>query len=575
MAYKPESKRKRLEILRGQLDNERQSIIPVWRDINDFILPASGRFFLSDTNKYSRRNLSIINSSGQMAANTCHAGMMSGITSPARPWLRVASPDPDLNEFGRVKDWNAIVSERMMSVFFKSNLYQTLPYRELAGFGTAPMSVEFNQDKVIHCSSYPPGSYYLAKDEFGMVNVFYREWEMTVRNIVHRFGRKDANGNYDWSNFSTMVKQCYERGQYETYVTIAHCISPNEDYMYGSPFSRHKKFASCYYERGVSSKAGNRNYMQGDDDDKYLEESGYDYFPVCVPRWYTTGEDVYATDCPGMTAIGDVKQLQHSEQKYGKGLDKMVDPTMVMPTSMANQKTTMLPGGIMYADIREGSQKIMPAHEVNLRIDHLDAKMSKIEQRISRAFYEDLFLMLAQSDRREITAREIDERHEEKLLALGPVLERLNQDLLNPLVDITFNNMMRLGMLPPPPEEIQGQQLKIEYISIMAQAQKMIGVNVDERFLNNILTILPVKPDAADKVDFDQYIDVHGERLSVAPGIIRSDEAVADLRAQRAQAEAQAAAMQNAPQMARTAKDLSETDLEKESALKAMMNGQQ
>ncbi len=569
---KTESKRKRLEILRGQLDLERQSIIPVWKDINDFILPAAGRFFLSDVNKYSRRNLSIINSSGQMAANTTHAGMMSGVTSPARPWFRLASPDPDLNEFSKVKDWNSTVADRMVAVFLKSNLYQTLPYRELSGFGTSPMGVQFNQDSVIHCSAYPPGSYFLGKDEFGMVNVFYREWNMSVRNIVSKFGKKNAKGEYDWSNFSNLVKQCYERGQYETYVTIAHVISPNEDYIPGNPFPRFKKFSACVYERGVSGKTGNRDYMDGLDDDKYLEESGFDFFPILAPRWYTTGEDVYATDCPGMTAIGDVKQLQHSELKYGKALDKMVDPTMVMPTSMANQKTTMLPGGVMFADIREGQQKIQPAHEVNLRIDHLDAKMDKIQSRISRAFYEDLFLMLAQSDRREITAREIDERHEEKLLALGPVLERLNQDLLNPLIDITFQHMMKLGMIPEPPEELQGQTLKVEYISIMAQAQKMLGVSVQERFMTMMLGIAPIKPDAMDKVDFDQYIDVYGDNLSVAPGVIRSDDDVVVLREQRAKAAQQEQMMAAAPQMADAAKKLSETDLTKDSALKALTN---
>lgn len=115
----------------------------------------------------------------------------------------------------------------------------------------------------------------------------------------------------------------------------------------------------------------------------------------------------------------------------------------------------------------------------NLRIDHLDAKMSKIEYRISRAFYEDLFLMIQNmKDRSQITAREIDERHEEKLLALGPVLERLNSDLLDQLIEITFAIMVKQNLIPPAPEELQGVPLKIEYVSVMAQAQKMIGVQV-------------------------------------------------------------------------------------------------
>lgn len=571
---KYESKRARFEILRGQLHTERASYIPTWQDVNDFILPASGKFFVSDVNRGGRRDLDIINNTATMAANTCHAGMMSGITSPARPWFRLGAPDPDLNEYSPVKDWCDIVGQRMNNVFLKSNLYKTLPYRDLAGFGTAPFSVEENIDNVIHTAAYPIGSFYIAKDEFGRVNVFMREWMMSIRNIIRMFGRRDANGDYDWSNFSSFVKNAYERGQYETYISIVHVICPNEDYIPGSPFNKQKKFQSCYYERGFNSGGSNRNYMQQADDDKYLRESGFDYFPILSPRWRVSGEDVYANDYPGVVCLGDVKQLQHSEMKFGKALDKMVDPTMVYPTSLQNQHTSQMPGGVIFADLREGMQGVRSAYDVNLRIDQLDAKMQRIEQRISRGFYEDLFLMLANNDRRQITAREIDERHEEKLLALGPVLEQLNQDMLDPLIDIAFNIMLKKGMVPTPPEELQGSPLKIEYISIMQQAQKMIGVNTQERFMNSIIAIAGAKPDVWDKVDTDQYIDTYGDGLSVPRGVIRSDEATAEIRAQQQQQIAQQQAAQNLPGIAGAARDLSQADIgDGQNALSKLVNG--
>lgn len=563
-----ESKRTRLEILRNQLSLERTSFIPQYRDVNDFIVPYRGRFFIEDVNRGDRRNLNIINSKGTFAANTLASGMMAGVTSPARPWFKLGAADQELNEFGSVKTWLDTVTTRMNNVFLKSNLYKTLPncHRDNGTFGTAPISIEENFDKVIFTKSYPVGSYHIAVDQYGKVNTWLREYSMTVRNVVEMFGVKTADGKYDWSKFSTTVRQAYERGQYQSWIQIVHVIYPNDDYDHMSPFAKHKKFASCYYERGYIGGSG-RNYMDGPDDNKYLRESGYDYFPILCPRWMTTGEDAYGTECPGFVAIGDIKQLQHGEKVHGKALDKMVDPALVAPVSLQNSRVSILSGDITFVNERDGGQGLRAAHEVNLRIDHLDAKMDKIEARISRAFYEDLFLMLAQSDRRQITATEIDERKEEKLLALGPVLEQLNDDLLDPMIDIVFDIMVKRKMIPPPPAELQGMPLRVEYISMMAQAQKMIGIGTHERFMNSMLAIAAAKPDAWDKVDVDQYIDRYADNLSVANGVVRTDDDTAAIRAQRAQAQQKQQALEHAPAMAAAAKDLSQADLSGDSAL--------
>ncbi len=147
---------------------------------------------------------------------------------------------------------------------------------------------------------------------------------------------------------------------------------------------------------------------------------------------------------------------------------------------------------------------------------------------------------MANSDRRNITATEIEERHEEKLLALGPVLEQLNQDLLDPLIDNTFAFMAQQGLIQPPPEEVQGAGLKVEYISVMAQAQKLVGLSGLERFAGFTMNMAQANPQVLQKLDFDQMIDMYGDMTSVPPSVIRSDEEVEQIR----QAEAQAAQMQ-------------------------------
>lgn len=569
-----ETKRQQFQILKAQLDAEQSSFLSHWRDLADFIFPRRPRFTVSDVNKGDRRNQKIYDSTATLAARTLRSGMMSGVTSPARPWFRLTTPDPDLAEYGSVKEWLHHVSQNMSTAFLKSNLYNCLPitYGDMGAFATGCMSIEEDFQDIVRFYPFPIGSYKIANNEKMKVDVFMRDFRMTVRQLINKFGPMEMNSReIDWSRFSEQVKQFWDRGEYETWIDVTHVIKPNPDYDPKKIQSKFKKYLSCYYEQGYSGGNGSGAELLPQDFDRYLSEKGYDMFPILAPRWEVTGEDVYGTECPGMTALGDIKQLQVQEKRIAQAIEKMVNPPMTGPTSLRNSKASILPADITYVDIREGQQGFRPAHEVNFRVSELEGKQAQIRQRISRAFYEDLFLMLANSDRREITAREIEERHEEKLLALGPVLEQLNQDLLDPLIDNTFNIMLRQNRLPPPPKEIQGMDLKVEYISVMAQAQKVVGIGGVERFASFVGSIAAANPEVMDKVDMDQMVDVYGDLTSVPPSIVRTDEMVAGIRQNRANAQKQAKAAELIQQGAGAAKDLSQSNLSEDNALGALL----
>lgn len=540
------TKRQEFEILRASLNSERSSFISHYRDLADYILPRRPQFTVTDTNRGDRRNQKIVNSTATLSARTTRSGMMSGITNPSRPWFRLTTADPDLAEISAVKVWLHVVSDRMTTVFLRSNLYNILPviYGDLSVFATAAMGVEEDlSGDVMRFNAFPIGSYYIANNDKLEVRTFFREFRLTVRQIVEKF---------EWDNISSHVQNYYNRKQLDTWVDVCHVITTNIDYDPKKIDS--KQYASVYYETG--GQGSSANYMGKED--KLLKESGYSYFPVLCPRWETTGEDVYGTECPGMVALGDVKALQLMEKRYAQALEKKINPPMIAPSFMKSNKVTILPSDITYVDEREGMKGFRPAHEVNLNLTELDAKILSHEERIRRCFFEDLFLMLANTDRREITAREIDERHEEKLLALGPVLEQLNQDLLDPLIDITFTIMNNQGLIPEAPPELQGQPLKVEYISLMAQAQKLVGVGGVEKFAGFVGSLMAAtqNPDILDKVDYDQMIDVYGELSGINPSIVRSDDAVAEIRGQRQKAMAAKAKMEAMANMATMAKDL-------------------
>lgn len=564
------TKRQRLELLRSQLEGERTSFISHWRNLNDYILPRRGRFFVQDTNKGERRNLNIIDSTGTMAARTLRSGMMSGVTSPARPWFRLTTPDPDLAEFDTVKSWLHDTSQRMSTVFLRSNLYNVLPiiYGDIGVFATGAMFMEedFTGD-VVRFYPFPVGSYMISSNDKLRVDTFIREFRMTVRQIVERFVRTD-DGKMNWDVVSSHVKFLFDGNQTEAWIDVVHVVMPNQDYNPNMVEAKFKKYVSVYYERGSSSASGTGIYFSGaGGSDKILSESGYDFFPAMCPRWETTGEDTYGTDCPGMVALGDIKQLQTGERRSLEAIEKMVRPPMVGPTALRNAKASILPGDITYLDEREGLRGFRAAHDINFNIQAVEGKQEQVRQRIRKAFFEDLFLMLAASDRRQITAREIDERHEEKLLALGPVLEQLNQDLLDPLIDNTFSIMLRQGLLKDPPEELMGMELKVEYISIMAQAQKLAGLAGIERFTQYASGVAAVNPEALDKINVDQLIDIYGDITSIPPGVIRTDEEAAGARQARAEAQQAAQRMEAANQASGAVKNLSQASMGDDSAL--------
>ena len=575
--FRPQTKRQMLELMRSELDNERQSWINHWRDLSDYVLPRRGRFQITDQNRGERRSQKIIDTTASLAARTLRSGMMSGITSPARPWFRLTVPDANLSEIMEVKDWLHEVTTRMNAAFLRCNLYNTLPvvYGDLGNFGTSPMLVEEEfTGKVIRTTVFPIGSYMIGADEYGTVNVFVREYRMTVRQIVNRFGYEESGipgvGEPDWTKFSETVKRLWLNGQREQWIDVIHVIYPNDKFNPRRMESKYKKFSSDYYERGCSGQAS--PYLSaGVDDDRYLRESGHDLFPVLCPRWEVAAGDTYASNCPGMTALGDIRQLQLGEKRVMQAVEKTINPPMVGPHALRATRVSILPGDVTFLDEPDGSKGFRPAHETRFPINDMEMKQGQVRHRISRAYYEDLFLMLAESDRREITAREVDERHEEKLQALGPVLEGMNQDLLDPLIDITFYFMNRQGLIPPPPEEIQGMDLRVEYVSVMAQAQKLVGIAGIERFAGFVQGVAAIDPQILDKVDRDQLVDEYGERTGIPPRIIVPDEEVAAIRAQRQQQQEQMVQAEQLKAGAKAAKDLSGAEMEKDSALTRLL----
>jgi hypothetical protein len=535
----------------GQLKAERASWMAHWKEISDYLLPRSGRFFIQDRDKGWRRHNNIYDSTGTRSLRVLAAGMMSGMTSPARPWFRLTTANPELDDQGEVKMWLAQCQKVMLDIFARSNTYRALHsmYEEIAAFGTGASIILPDYQNVIHHYPLTTGEYCIATNYRGEVDTLYREFQKTVHELVAEFG---------YENCSNSTKSLYDRGSLDQWVTIVHAIEPRSDRDHTKSDSMNMAWKSCYFELN-----GERS--------KYLRESGFSKFPAVVPRWATVGGDIYGNS-PGMEALGDIKQLQHEQLRKAQAIDFKTKPPLQVPTSMKNRDIEALPGGISFVDMGSPSAGIKTAFEVNLDLSHLLADIGDVRERIRGSFYADLFLMLANQTEARMTATEVAERHEEKLLMLGPVLERLQNELLDPLIDITFDRMIEAGIVPPPPESIQGINLNVEYVSMLAQAQRAVGTNSIDRFVGTLGQVAQYKPEVLDKLDTDKWADSYADMLGVDPELIVQKEQVDQIRLQRAQAQAKQAQMDQLNQASQTAKNLGQTPTTGQNAMTDVIN---
>lgn len=526
---------KRWEALKA----ERSSWMPHWKEISEVLLPRSGRFLVTDNNRGDKRHRAILDNSATRALRTLSGGMMAGMTSPARPWFRLTTKVPTLDESYEVKKWMSDVTTLMQLIFNRSNVYRTLQmaYEELGAFGTTSGIMLDDYENVIHCMPLTIGEYAIATGSRGYVNTNYREFRMTVAALVEEFGLE---------NVSRSAKALYERGEYDEWVTVINAIEPRRDRDMRLKDAKNMPYRSVYFE-------------PGNDKDKLLRETGFHNFPVLSARWSVSGGDIYGTG-PGMEALGDMRQLQQQQLYKAKAIAQQADPTIAVPSDLRNQEGNLVPGGVIYLDSPMQVQGVRAAYEVPIRLDALLMDIQDVRARIDQAFYKDIFMMIAGSQNSRMTATEIAERHEEKMLMLGPVLERLNAELLDPLITMTFDRMVAANLLPPIPDELQGVELNVDYTSILAQAQRAISTNAIDRFTQNLGVLAAIKPDVIDKFDSDYWADYYSDALGIDPRLVVSGEQVAVIRQQRAEQQQAAQQMAMAQEASQVVKNMGGAD---------------
>lgn len=569
-----ETKRERFDKRFTQLKALREPILPEWRELAENFFPRTLPWLLDQGKQVprNRRNTKIINSRTRIALRTLQRGMTAGVASPSRPWFRLRHPDRELSEYQPVKLWLQDAVEVIEDMCARSNFYNALgmTFLDEGGFGTSALGLFEDPIDDLRCYVYPIGSYCVANSARGSVDSFYRSGRYTVRQFVQEFVMKDARGiplkTPDWSRASDRVKTAYMTNQLEDMVDFVHLIEPNDERQAGYVDNRNMAVRSCYYECQAKEKS------------VLLRESGFEELPVMASRWEILSVDDPWGTSPALDALSDAKALQFRERQKAKRIDKHNDPALAGHPDLKGKRTSLLPGDVTYVGFTPtgGQPMLAPIHDVDHDISSLVSDIEAIEYRISRAMDEDLFLMISQSEQKDVTAEAIARKYEEKVAMLGPVLERQNDEKLNPSIDRMFSIALRRGLLPPWPEELDGSPLKVEYVSVLAAAQRLVSASSIDRYSGFIGGLAKAQAEAGepptvfDKLDFDQAADEYADALGVPANVVRSDDQVEEIRKgrqQQQQAQQLAAAAAPAAQAAKAAKDLSETNVRGRSAL--------
>lgn len=524
------------------LDRDRQPFWTLWRELANYYLPRRYIWLQTDNERRARdaKNPNILDGTGTAAARTLASGMMNGVTSPTRPWFKLRVNNHDDYAENDVRIWLDEVARRMLLIMSESNFYNALAvlYLDLVVFGTAAMLIYEDQESVIRCYNPCLGEFYVSQSDRLQVCTFGREFTYNIHQLAMRFGEE----NLPATDVALLKNE--SGGAFQTR-QVYHLIEPNDDGK-EPKVPKGMKYREYYWIKSHNAE------------DEVLSVKGFAELPGLFPRWELSGNDSYGTS-PAMDALGDVIQLQHETKKKGQALDKMVSPPVVADVQLAHRPTALMPGGVTYvAGINNVG--IKPAYEVRMPLGELTLDIKDVQVRIRETFHNPLFMMISQLETVR-SATEIDARREEKLVLLGSVLERFENEALDPAIRRVFSIMTRFGLIPQAPESLRDADIEIQYVSILSVAQRAVGVVPTERWLQLIGSVAPLYPKALNLPNFENLLMNYGRDIGVQASGMRSPDEIKQLGAQMdEQRQAQEAAVQG-EQLVNSGKLLSETEV--------------
>jgi hypothetical protein len=561
------SSKQQCEFLRHQAKRKFDKIRSTWCDLLRWGLPHKAAWLLSQT-PGERKNQHIVDGTHVLALRSFVAGFLEGNTSASRPWYRIGTRDEERNDNWQNKAWLQHYTGRTLSYLGSSNFYHAAGnfYYDYGVVNTGAHYFEILENGGFFVHTLIPGSYFVINDAYGNAAILIREFSLNVKSIVDTYGTVDANGVADWSNISENVKKMYKDGNYSQLVDVVHIVLENPDYDFRNPDDpQNRKWLELTYELGGG---GGHFFAEGQEfgsstsyknDDMFLKRFTTRRKPFVVGK--STDEFEYGEKGPTIDALGVIKSLNKKAIAKDRGLEQMLAPTLQGPASLRKSYISNAPNTYIPIDARSAAnkQKIESVYQINGQgLGALIGDVQDMRQQVDKFYYADFLLYLSKNPKTR-TARETDAIVEEQQRIIGPNLQSLNFTYNLPVLEWVMDYVLYEDpFLEAPPEELQGQSLKPEMISVFAQAQKAADLPAIDRYVAMIGNVAQINPAILDKINLDKLADLYEDRLYLPAGLNNPQSKVDAMREQaEAEMKRQKALQETLPAVAKAAKDAS------------------
>ena len=523
-----------VELIRTDLLTDAQPVRRKWRTSSREIAPYSFRES-SIKHDLGRKDQRILRNVAGLSLRTFIAGMVNGNTPPTRPWFYLTTLNTDRARNTYAKRWLSSSAEALRRLMGLTNTYRILPmaYKDIGLFSNSAYAMLPHDRYGFYFFPFRAGTYAFSNNYFGEVDTFVRDFVLTVRQVVEQYGRLKETDHIDWSNIDPWIKALWESKHYQQQVVLSNLIVPNPNPRRMSPYAYDKLFQSYTWVQSTqASTSGSYASFGGAPADtgigrRFLKVSGYDYFPVIVPRWEVLAEEDYGVGGPSEMALSFVQGLQSKEEFRMEGVAKLVRPPMIAPSDLRRHQSSILAGGITYVDEFRDRGQFRPAFQVDPKLGDLIITQNEDIEFIRSCYYEPLFLLLSsERPRSHVTKAEIQERVDEKTQALAPVLAQLDQDQNSKIIEIGMYIMASKGLLPEMPPELEEETIRPEYISVLARAAKSAqatGIEKAIDFTTSVATAAE-RPELKYIVKMEDAIRDYCESVGLDPNQVTTEE---------------------------------------------------
>jgi hypothetical protein len=492
------------------LDQDKSTLKSHLQEIADYMIPRHQGVTTTLT-AGGKRMSKIYDGTAIRAVRVYSNGLYGHLTNPAYPWFELTTKNRELADLPQVKFWLGDTTEKFRSAINTSNAPLALHevYTHLGWAGTAPLYIEPGKKYKLNFMSFSIAQVCIMEDANGIVDTVYRLTRMTARQCIQYWGNK----------CSEKIRKAVEQGKHNEKFDIIHAVYPRDDYDWMKKDAANMPWVSQWVEKDTKNE---------------LSRGGYTEFPYCVPRWEKDNDEIYGRSC-GMDALPDVKMLNQMCYDDIRAIQKRIDPPITASTEAGLSTTRTSAGSIIFHKKGEKPEPMLLGGDIRLAFESEEQK----RQQINQAFYVDLFLLLAQANDPNRTATEVRELIEEKLTLLGPALSRLQTELFDPMLSRCFSILLKSGEFLPPPEELAGQSLEIEYIGRLALAMKETETRAALSTLSIVSEMANYAPEVQDNFDTDEIAVGTAQRKGMPVKYIRSPQARDEIRQRRADQVAQ------------------------------------